>query len=439
MSKLTAGFARVDITPPLGIYISGYYEPRNAAGILDPLFANALAVGDSHTSALILALDVIGINQSVLDNMRKDIAVSCGLDEENIFVTCSHTHTGPEIGGGLFPNNQAYNTRLTYLLAQAASLALDDRRPAVLSAASGYAPGISFIRRFVMRDGSIRTNPGRRNPEIEHPVGEPDESLGLIRIIRENAAEILLTNFAVHPDVIGGSMLSADYIGFVRRTLEGALPGVHVIHLNGAAGNLNHINVNCPEWDVNGGYAHSAHMGRVIAGAALSIYTKARPITSDRIDPSMITISAAANKGDPANLPLAHNYVEWHKTGRDDLIPEHGMGIITLVAEATRMLKLADAPDDIKLHLSALRIGGLCIAGLPGEAFTEIGKVIKKESPFESQFVCGIMNGYEGYFPMRDSFEEGGYEARSSNFCAGIGEMLAEESVSLIKSLASKN
>lgn len=436
MSNLKAGFARIDITPPMGIFMSGYYEPRNAVGVLDPLYANVLAIGDGNASALLFALDVIGIPQRVLDDMRKQIGASCGIDDGSILITCSHTHTGPEIGGGLFPVDEAYNTRLTYLLAQAGALALDDRCPASLFAAKGCAPGISFIRRFVMKDGTIRTNPGKRNPEIDHPVGEPDESLVLVRIVRENAAEIILTNFAVHPDVIGGSKLSADYIGFTRRTLEGALPGAHVIHLNGTAGNLNHIDVNSPEWDANGGYSHSAHMGRVIAGAALSIYTKARPISSDKIEARVMTISAKVNKGDPEGLPLARKYVEWHNTGRDDLIPEHGMGIITLVAEATRMLKLSEGPDEIKLNLSALRIGDLCISGLPGEAFCEIGKIIKKETPFTVQLVCGITNGYEGYFPMRDSFSEGGYEARSSSFCAGIGEMLADESVSLIKKLS---
>lgn len=438
MSKLTAGFSRIDITPPLGIFISGYYEPRNAAGVLDPLFANALAVGDGVTSAVVLCLDVIGIGQSILDVMREKVAASCGLDSGCVFITCSHTHTGPEIGGKLFERDEAYNNRLTWLMAQAAMLALDDRRPAALHAASGQATGISFIRRFVMRNGTIRTNPGRRNPEIDHPVGEPDESLGLIRIIREDAPEIVLTNFAVHPDVIGGSKLSADYIGFVRRTLEGALPGVHVIHFNGAAGNLNHIDVNAPAWDANGGYAHSAHMGRVIAGAALSIYTKARPIASDRVDAAVVTLTVPVNKADPAKLALARDYVRWHNEGRDDLIPEEGMGITTLVAEATRMLRLADGPDDKNLNLSALRIGGLCLAGLPGEAFTEIGRQIKKESPFEAQFVCGITNGYEGYIPMRDSFQEGGYEARSSSFCPGIGELMADESVALVKSLAER-
>lgn len=32
-----------------------------------------------------------------------------------------------------------------------------------------------------------------------------------------------------------------------------------------------------------------------------------------------------------------------------------------------------------------------------------------------------IANGYEGYFPMREAYDEGGYEARSSIFKGGRG------------------
>ena len=35
MNKLLAGFSRLDVTPPLGIPIVGYYKPRFAEGVLD--------------------------------------------------------------------------------------------------------------------------------------------------------------------------------------------------------------------------------------------------------------------------------------------------------------------------------------------------------------------------------------------------------------------
>ena len=41
----------------------------------------------------------------------------------------------------------------------------------------------------------------------------------------------------------------------------------------------------------------------------------------------------------------------------------------------------------------------------------------------------------EGYFPMQDSYDEGGYEARSSNFKAGVGEYIIKEAKKLLSSL----
>ena len=39
---MKAGYARIDITPPLGSPIAGYYDPRIADGILDPVYATAV-------------------------------------------------------------------------------------------------------------------------------------------------------------------------------------------------------------------------------------------------------------------------------------------------------------------------------------------------------------------------------------------------------------
>ena len=49
---LKAGVARVDVTPPLGSYMSGKFNDRYAKGILDPIQLNALAVFDGKETNL---------------------------------------------------------------------------------------------------------------------------------------------------------------------------------------------------------------------------------------------------------------------------------------------------------------------------------------------------------------------------------------------------
>ena len=40
---LRCGFGRKEITPPLGTPLVGYYKPRFAKGVIDPLYARAAA------------------------------------------------------------------------------------------------------------------------------------------------------------------------------------------------------------------------------------------------------------------------------------------------------------------------------------------------------------------------------------------------------------
>ena len=67
---MKAGFARLDITPPFGTCISGYFNERRADGILDPLQAHAIAITDGERTAAVVSLDVIGINQQNMDIRR---------------------------------------------------------------------------------------------------------------------------------------------------------------------------------------------------------------------------------------------------------------------------------------------------------------------------------------------------------------------------------
>ena len=432
---LRAGFARLEITPPLGVSLQGYYHDRKAEGILDPLLATAVAFGDGDHTAVAVSVDLIGINQEICDACRQVVARRNNLPYEAILIACTHTHLGPVVYDGLYGRDPIYNDVLFRRIADAVALALADMQPASVSIGRNTLKDVAFIRRFLMKDGAIRTNPGRRNPQIDHPVGLPDEWVQLVKISRGDAPEILIVNFQVHPDVIGGSLISADYPKFVRDTLEGSLDHVRCVYFNGAQGDTNHINVNAPEWDKNGGYEHAKHMGRAIAGAVLQIYGKTEAVAGDQVGFCQLNIDVPANRAPADKIPLAEQVIRLHEEGRDGELPESGMGIVTLVAEAYRMKKLENGPDSFVLYLSAIRFGDIVITGAPGEPFTEIGRAVKAVSPFAMTLYCCCANGCEAYFPTYDAFAEGGYEARSSKFKAGIAEAIIQNGAALLNSM----
>ncbi|MCI8525014.1 MAG: hypothetical protein HFF17_03645 [Oscillospiraceae bacterium] len=450
MSDFQAGFARVNVTPPMGVSINGYFFDRFVEGVLDELEANAVALSCGGQRAVVIALDNCEIDQYTMDRFRGQIARDCGVEPAAILVHTTHTHVAPFVGQDPVDRGRhgeaEYEAYLTRQLSAAAQRAFADLKPARAGWAVGQAPGISFLRRFRMKDGSIRTNPGVGNPDIAAPIGEVDERVNVVRIVRQGGADIVIANFGVHPDTVGGSKVTADYPGFARRTLERALPHTRCVFLNGAQGDVNHVNVHARGGDFNGleldsfddvarGYEHAAHMGRVIAGGVLQVYTKAHfaPVEDLRFAERRVDL--------PSNMPTAEEmvqasrFVALHQAGRDCDIPFEGMELTTVVAESLRMQQLEHGPESFPLRLTAVAFGPIALLGIPGEPFTGIGLAVKAGSKFPMTMPCCLTNGSEGYFPMQEAYDEGGYEARSSCFRAGVAERIAEESLTLLNSL----
>jgi len=71
---LKAGFNRMDITPPLGTTMAGYYETRYAEGILDPLLATAVAFDNGEARIIVMSIDIIGFNQKLMNRVRAAVA-----------------------------------------------------------------------------------------------------------------------------------------------------------------------------------------------------------------------------------------------------------------------------------------------------------------------------------------------------------------------------
>ena len=73
--------------------------------------------------------------------------------------------------------------------------------------------------------------------------------------------------------------------------------------------------------------------------------------------------------------------------------------------------------------------------GIPGEPFTGVGSALKEAKGFELVLPTCNTNAKEGYFPMLECYEEGGYEARSSHLKPGGDDIIAEGMKELLNSL----
>lgn len=446
---LKVGYAKVNVNPPMGIDVTGYYKVRKADGILDDLEAVATAINMGEKTVLMIAIDNCGIKKEVISEFKAEITKRMGVPAEAIYIHITHTHTGPRVLPEPEDQLQAdYKVMLTSRVTDVAQFAIDDLKPAKMGYGVGEAKNVAFIRRYKMKDGTTKTNPGVNNPDIVEPIGKLDESVNVIRFDREGAETVVMVNFANHPDVVGGNKISADWPGFTRRFVEKSIENTKCIFFNGTQGDVNHVNVHPTKGDFNDmfndfdgcsrGYGHARHIGRVVTGAVMQVYDKVEYVDVDDIDYSLTIVGVPTNKGKPEDMPLAHKYTDLHLAGKDDEIPFKAMMLTTVVAEAMRMVRLENAPDVYELPIGAIRIGKVAFIGIPGEPFNAVGRGLKEAKGWDLIIPTCITNGSEGYYPMQDSYDEGGYEAKASTFKAGTAEQLIRDGVRILDELRNK-
>ena len=445
-NNLKVGYARVNVTPPMGVNIAGYFKERIADGVLDELEVCAVAVGSGENTVLLITIDHCGLDKVFLNEWRANIAKDTGIPAEAIYIHCTHTHQGPVLlKNHSNPLTAEYEIFLSRKVRDAAVFALEDMKPAKMGIGTGEAKNVAFIRRYRMKDGTAKTNPGVNNPDIVAPIGITDESVHIVRFDREGAETVVIANFANHPDVVGGNKISADWPGMTRRFVEKAIDNTKCILFNGAQGDVNHVNVHPKAGDFNDmfndfdgcsrGYGHARHIARVVTGAVLSVYDKVEYMDVDSVKYTQKIVEIPSNKPNPEDLPLAHKYNDLHNSGRDDLIPYEAMMLTTVVAEAARMVRLENAPDTFPMLFSAIAIGDVAFFGIPGEPFNGVGRALKAAPDWKLVIPTCNTNAKEGYFPMMDSYDEGGYEARGSNFKAGVAEKIIEEGKEILAAL----
>ena len=445
-AEFKAGFARVDATPPLGIPIVGYFHKRVADGVLDPLNVECVAVSDGTNNALVYCVSSLGLGKAFCAKATPAITAATGVPRERIYIHATHTHTGPSTWTSVNFTKEENRLILQHVtnriakMAEAGKMALADMAPAKIGVAKTVCRDVSFIRRYRMKDGSVRTNPGITNPNVKEPLGTPDETVQLVRFRRTGAPDIAIVNFGTHPDCIGGTKYSADWPGVVRSTFEAAVgDGVKCLFLNGAQGDVN----NAQRFPPPGRAALNAesktrpkaraiHLGRAVAGAALSVWDVCEEIPAGPVR------GIVASHPMPANLPTADEikWVELFDAGRRKEIPLGNMEIMTLTSPHSRVRRMKKGPDHFDILVTSLAIGdSLAFAGPPGEPFVDIGRAVKERSPFRTTIFTCLTNGSEGYLASTKAHADGGYEALSSRFAAPTGDKLVDAQVEQLKTL----
>jgi len=150
---LKAGFARADITPPLGNPLHGYFRVRISDGILDPLMLNAIAVSNEKETVVIIVADFIGITLDESLKIREMVAKTLDISMDNVVVQALHQHTSVRFGNRGQSSDQLKDVEYMDIVRRkfcdVAKMAFDDMDECEMSVTFKETDEpISFVRRF---------------------------------------------------------------------------------------------------------------------------------------------------------------------------------------------------------------------------------------------------------------------------------------------------
>ena len=436
---LQVGLAEIDITPPPGYRMDGYFYERLNTGQRDPLMAKAVVFQQGPTRAALVACDLIGMPLSLSREVRSLAAARTGIPAANIAITATHTHTGPLFAGErerIFSEQAVAKLGSDPLPASTYVAALRDKlvevivaanarvSPAALEFLAAQEDRVSFNRRFHLKDGTVRFNPGVLNPDIVKAAGPIDPDLPFVLFTRDKKPVGSLTVFALHLDTVGGTQYSADYPGQLASELRREFGSEFTsVFGTGTCGDINHL-------DVSGARRYDAGLiGRQLAIDIVSARAR-RPlenpslaVASRRLALPLRTVPA--DQADAARANMA-------KVGTNDLPFLAQVEIVTTLDLIKRGSTLDAEVQVFRLHPD------VAIVLLPGEVFVDLGLAIKRGSPFRHTLVIELANDSPAYIPTEKAFKEGSYEIVNSRIAPGGGERLVEAALQLLKEAAQK-
>ncbi len=438
---LAAGVAVTDITPPVGYRMSGYFRERLSTGTSNPLRAKAIVLKQGAERAAMVFCDIIGISPDVSSRARRQAAERTGIPAENILIAATHSHTGPLYFGvlrkhfhdatvvehGSDPHEKVdYSSELLAKLVKVITKADTTARPVRLEAGTAEQKGLSFNRRFQMKNGTVRFNPGILNPDIVRAAGPIDPEVGIVffRGAEKSSPVAALVNFALHLDTVGGTMYAADYPFYVEQSLRERYGDDFVLFFGtGACGDINHIDVTKKE------RLKTNYIGGTLAETVSDQAGRLKAVAQPTLAVRSEVVGVPLQKYSPERIARARENIK--KVGTRDLSFLEQVEAYKILAIEMR------GSDTIGLEVQVFRLSGeVAVVGLPGEVFVDLGLAIKRASPFATTLVIELCQDTPGYIPTKKAFAEGSYETVNSRIAPGGGELMVEAAVRLLNSLA---
>ncbi|NVB43034.1 hypothetical protein G6O69_34750 [Pseudenhygromyxa sp. WMMC2535] len=344
-------------------YLGGYglYTARGPAeGTHDGVYARTMAVGYGEDDGLIVTVvDTVGFGNQWTREIRAAAAAATGLSPEQLIVSATHTHSGPDFQGLWGGVPEVYRERVISAIAASMAAAWAARVPARLEVASTTAD-----------------NRNRRGWEFT------DETLVALQAfsLEDDSRLGLTTIFAAHPVILDDDnlLISRDFCGYTVDALEDEL-GAPALFINGVQGD---VSPKVADGDYADDFERAEAYGGHVAERTLAILSEAEEVG-----------------------------VSFHRDYSDFTIPVENENF--LFASQAGILDFDFETDadgvSVQTQTAYFRLGDnqVQLIAFPGESLTRNGLAVKEVMSAPHQAIMGLSGDALGYFVPSDEWMTG--------------------------------
>jgi len=438
---MQAGATIRDITPQHPVVLVGFpHIERISEGMHDPLLASALYLRTEGTALVLIALDILYIDPPTARELRHRVAVRVGVPQDCVFISCTHTHSGPNTMYALAweatpmsrPVDADYMRFIAETIADAAAEAAHQVCDVEIAWCSVMAHGV----------GGNRHDP-------EHGAVDPEVGLLVVRARADRRLLALSMIYSMHPTVLheDSRLISADFPHFTREFLKEHLGGeLTVLYHTGPEGNQS------PRHAVTANtFAEAQRIGERLGA---EVYERIHALLDEdfvadiALDARMTQV-ALPHRTLPTLEEAEQRLTQYRATYEDLKRSGAAHGAVRTAecdifgAEETASLAACRHNgrfDEIiakytPVDVQAMRIGETFLLGFPGELFVEYSLAAKRRAGWPV-FPVTLVNGdLRGYIVTPEAVDKGYYEATNRVFDPEAGNVLVDTALGLLADL----
>ncbi len=452
---LLIGWSSKDITPAEPVALAGQFHVRISKYVHDPLTATALAIESAgengvNEQAIMISCDILGIEREIQGRLRDVVKPRLsGFDTSKLLLNATHTHTGPVMAEGRYPEQgegvmtpTGYVDFLLNSLSDAVVEAWESRKPGGVSWALGHAV-VGHNRRAVYSDGSARMYGSTNRADFECIEGYEDHSVNLLFFWNQEGEPTgVVINVACPSQVTEGEYyVSADFWHEVRTELwKRYSERLFVLPQCSAAGDQSphFLLLGRAEENMRNkrGASEREEIAIRIADAVDYVFPVARSDIQTEVSLKHVVEDLRLPVRKVTEEELERAKSEYNRLMGKQPLDENSSDFSHLRRNKSlidRYERQEQAPF-YQMELHVIRLGDIAIATNPFELFLDYGIRMKARSKALQTFVVQLACSTGGYLPTTKAVAGGGYGAEVASNRVGPegGQVLVDRIVELI-------